>query len=119
VRKALRAMSAPVHQIAAAIQRADPHFLTSLPEIGKQTAAQIVVQLRGKLERFCRPSEAPTPAAEMTEAQRVALEILVQWGDRRADAQRWIAAAVKSNPDLADPEDIVRAAYKARAAGGA
>jgi hypothetical protein len=52
--------------------------------------------------------------AEMTDAQRVALEILVQWGDRRADAQRWIAAAVERDPALAEPDAIVRAAYRAR-----
>jgi Holliday junction DNA helicase RuvA len=114
MRKALRAMALPAHQLAAAIEHGDEHLLTSLPEIGKRTAAQIVTDLRGKLERFVVPSAAPTPMRELTDAQKVALEILVQWGDRRADAQRWISAAVEAVPNLTTPEDIVRAAYRAK-----
>jgi len=85
-RRALRAMGLPVHQLAAAIERGDVRLLTTLPEIGKKTAAQIVSELQGRVQRFLEPSAAPVPVAEMTDAQRVALEILVQWGDRRADA---------------------------------
>ncbi len=113
-RRALRAMSVPVHQLAAAIERGDVRLLTTLPEVGKKTAAQIVSELQGRVQRFVEPSAAPLPAAEMSEAQRVALDILVQWGDRRADAQRWIAAAVQADPSLAEPDAIVRAAYRAK-----
>lgn len=113
-RRALRVMSVPVHQLAAAIERGDTRLLTSLPEIGKKTAAQIITDLQGKTQRFLEPSAAPLPVAEMTDAQRVALDILVSWGDRRADAQRWIAAAVKDDPSLTGPDAIVRAAYRAK-----
>jgi Holliday junction DNA helicase RuvA len=113
-RRALRAMAVPIHQLAGAIERGDARLLTSLPEIGKKTAAQIITDLQGRTQRFLEPSAAPLPMAEMTDAQRVALEILVQWGDRRADAQRWIAAAVERDPALAEPDAIVRAAYRAR-----
>ncbi len=113
-RRALRVMSVPVHQIAAAIERADTRLLTSLPEIGKKTAAQIIAELQGQVQRFGEPSALPTPVAEMTAAQRVALEILVSWGDRRADAQRWIAAAVEAEPTLTEPDAIVRAAYRSK-----
>ena len=115
MRKALRAMQVPAHTIAGAIESGDERFLTSLPEIGKRTAAQIVVQLRGKLDGFRVPSAAPTPTSEMTHAQVVALEILVQWGDRRADAQRWISQTVELRPDLTDAEAIVRAVYRTKA----
>ncbi|MBU0638396.1 MAG: hypothetical protein KKB50_05980 [Planctomycetes bacterium] len=114
MRKALRAMSVPAYQLAGAIEQGDERFLASLPEIGKRTAGQIVAQLRGQVQRFCVPTAAPLAAAEMTDAQRVALDILVQWGDRRADAQRWIAAAVEADPRLSEPEDIVRAAYRCK-----
>jgi Holliday junction DNA helicase RuvA len=114
MRKALRAMAVPAHQLAAAIETGDDHVLTSLPEIGKKTAAQIVTDLRGKLDRFLVPSSAPLPVRELTDAQKIALDILVQWGDRRPDAQRWITAAVEADPNLKTPEDIVRAAYRAK-----
>lgn len=114
IRKGLRVMSVPTPQIAAAVQSGDARLLTSLPEIGKKMAAQIIAELQDKMRPFVVPSAAPSPAAELTEAQRVAVEILVQWGDRRVDAQRWVAAAVGADPQLADPEAIIRAAYRAK-----
>jgi holliday junction DNA helicase RuvA len=117
VRKALRAMSVPAHQIARAIENGDERALAGLPEIGKRTATHVVAQLRGKLERFLAPAAGPLPVAEMTHAQMVALDILVHWGDRRPDAQRWIAAAVEAEPELKEPEAIVRAAYRIKNAG--
>ena len=114
MRKALRAMAVPACQLAAAIENGDERVLTSLPDIGKRTAAQIVTDLRGKLERFLVPTAAPMPTRELTDAQKVALEILVQWGDKRPDAQRWITTAVEADPHLTTPEDIVRAAYRVK-----
>ncbi len=114
IRKGLRAMSVPAHQLAAAIEQGDARLLTSLPEIGKKTATQIMAELQGKLQHFVEPSAAPLPMAEMTDAQRIAVDILVQWGDRRADAQRWVAAAVEAEPRLTEPDAIVRAAYKVK-----
>jgi Holliday junction DNA helicase RuvA len=114
MRKALRAMAMPAHQLAAAIENGDERMLATLPEIGKRTAAQIITDLHGKLMRFLAPTAAPLPMRELTDAQRVALEILVQWGDKRPDAQRWITAAVEAHADLTTPEDIVRAAYRVK-----
>lgn len=114
VRRGLRAMALPVHQLAAAIEHGDTRLLTTLPEIGKKTAAQIVAELRGQAAGFLEPSAGPRPAAELTDAQRVAAEILVQWGDRRADAERWVAAAVQDEPALNEPDAIVRAAYRVK-----
>lgn len=117
-RKALRAMALPVHQLAAAIESGDELLLASLPEIGKKTARQIVTDLRGKLQRFLAPTVAPMPTRELTDAQKVALDILVQWGDKRADAQRWITMAVEADADLTTPENIVRAAYRVKHGAG-
>ena len=112
MRKALRAMAVPVHQLAAAIEHGDERLLVSLPDIGKKTAQQIIADMRGKLDAFAVPHAAPTPASELSDAQKIALDILVQWGDRRADAQRWVTAAVETDATLEAPEDIVRTAYK-------
>jgi len=114
MRKGLRAMSAPADQLAAAIEQGDVRLLTSLPEIGKKTAEHIISDLRGKLAAFQTPSTAPLPSTRLSDTQRIAVEILVQWGDRRADAEHWVAAAVDANPNLKKPEDIIRAAYAAK-----
>jgi holliday junction DNA helicase RuvA len=115
-RRGLRAMSVPAQQLAAAIEHGDTHLLTTLPEIGKKTAAQIITDLRGKLGRFLEPTAAPTPLTELTGAQRTAVDILVQWGDRRGDAQRWVALAVEADAQLTSPDALVRAAYRMKEA---
>jgi len=115
-RRALRAMTLPVPQLAAAIENGDVRLLSSLPEIGKKTAAQIVAELRGQLEPFVG-TVTPVPQVDLTDAQRVAVDILVRWGDRRADAERWVAAAVAAEPGLTEPQAIVRAAYRVKQQG--
>lgn len=113
-KRALRAMALPAHQLAAAVEQGDVGLLTSLPEIGKKTAAQIIAELRGKLAAHLLDTVPQQPAAQLNEAQQIALEILVQWGDRRADAHRWVSLAVEQDPSLSDPQDIVRAAYRVK-----
>lgn len=113
-RKALRAMALPIPQLASAIAQGDARLLTSLPEIGKKTATQIISDLRDQMEPFLDLAEAPAPPARLTDAQQTALEILVQWGDRRADAERWVAIVAEEDADLNEPEDIVRAAYRVK-----
>ena len=111
-RKALRAMRLPTPVLAAAIEHEDVALLTSLPEIGRKTAQSILHELRGSLAGFLRDAPTATPEPELSEAQKLAVEILVQWGDRRADAQRWVRQAVKDDPKLNEPQEIVRAAYR-------
>jgi Holliday junction DNA helicase RuvA len=117
-RRALRAMSVAVPQLAAAIESGDLRVLTALPEIGKKTAQQIISELQGQCAVFTTATgEMVRGPTELTAPQRVALEILVQWGDRRADAQRWVTAAVEEDPGLTEPDAIVRAAYRVKTAG--
>lgn len=114
MRKALRAMSLPSHQLAAAIEHGDDRTLSTLPEIGKRTAAQIIAQLKGKLARFLTAGAPPAPVAELNEPQRLALEMLVTWGDRPADAQRWLSRVADEHPDLTEPDQLVKAAYRVK-----
>lgn len=115
IRRGLRAISVPVAQIAAAIEQGDVRLLTGLPEIGKKTATTIVSEMQGDLDAFLDATTQPaaTPP-RLSDAQRLAVEILAQWGDRRADAEQWVAAAVTQNASLAETDDIVRAAYKVK-----
>src|SRR5262245_5963716 len=52
VRKAMKALVRPIKEIADAIQRQDPKWLTSLPGIGPATAEQLVASLRRKVTKF-------------------------------------------------------------------
>ena len=114
MRKALRAMSLPSHQLAAAIESGDDRTLSTLPEIGKRTAAQIIAQLKGKLTRFVTQGAPLAPVAELNQPQRLALEMLVTWGDREADAQRWLSTVALEHPDLTEPDQLVKAAYRVK-----
>ena len=71
-------------EVAGAIQAKDSRFLVDLPEIGKRTAEQIVAELHGKVEAFL--GAAPHPMAELSGAGEEAVSVLVQLGERRADA---------------------------------
>src|SRR5215813_2998711 len=63
VRKAMKALVRPIREIADAIQRQDPKWLTSLPGIGPATAEQIVATLRRKVTKFALMATVPSGAA--------------------------------------------------------
>jgi Holliday junction DNA helicase RuvA len=69
VKKALKAMSRPVQEIANAISREDGKWLTTLPGIGATTAEQIVTTLKRKVTKLAftsAPAELGTlPAGEV------------------------------------------------------
>lgn len=114
VRKGLRALAAPVARIAAWIESGDAVALAQLPGIGRRMADQIVAELRGKVQAHAF-AQGTTPAAvesSLAPEQRDAIEVLVAWGDSRADAQRWIARAGQLHDDLKTPEAWVKAAYR-------
>jgi Holliday junction DNA helicase RuvA len=110
MRKALRAMAKPPAWIADVIERGDVKLLATLPEVGKRTADQLVASLKGKLQRFAVLQTLPA-GTPLTQAQREALEILLQLGERRAEAAE-LVARVSVDKALTDPARIVEAVYK-------
>lgn len=118
MRRALRLMGVPVRVLAAALVQADTRTLTSLPEVGRKTATQLIADLQEPARAFIdAPVAAVAAPSPLNDAQRVALDILVQWGDRRADAERWIAEVCAGDAQLVAPDDIVRAAYRLKQMG--
>ncbi len=121
IRKALRALSEPVRRVASWIEQGDTKQLSKLSGIGKRGAELIVATLRGKLEDLALPAEGATAAAAiegdglvLSQAQRDAMEVLIAWGDPRAEAQRWLERAAQLHPDLDEAGEWVRAAYKVK-----
>jgi Holliday junction DNA helicase RuvA len=118
-RRALRALALSVEQIAAAIVDRDLAVLQSLPEIGRRTAETIVTTLRDKVQPFVSGSyEPPTtarrpraavdtdlPATPQVAIAREALEVLLQLGENRTDAVRWIDQALVAAEDTDRPDD--------------
>ncbi|MBX3356542.1 MAG: hypothetical protein KF724_12670 [Phycisphaeraceae bacterium] len=69
-RKALRALQMPFGMVAELIVRRDVSMLTTLPEIGRRTAEAIVVELKGKAERFASLGvDGPAPGQVQSQVQ--------------------------------------------------
>ena len=115
VRKALRAMVRPVAEVAAAIQSKDAKMLVALPEIGARTAETIIAALHGKVEQFAGAVAAGPP--EMPEAAEEAISVLVQLGERRADAAALVGRVLAVEPNALTPETIIQHAYRLKAVG--
>jgi Holliday junction DNA helicase RuvA len=116
IRKALRALARPVAEVAAAIQNKDAKLLTALPEIGKRTAEQIIAELHGKVDAFAGELAA-VEQAQLPEAGAEAIAVLVQLGERRADAEALVERVLAVAPELDSAERILQAAYRLRAGG--
>ena len=113
MRKALKALSMPISRVASAIEAKDAKLLQSLPGVGKRLADQMVAELAGKVDEFAlaaadQRGEASGWATGHTEA----LEILLQLGERRSDAQELIERVRQVDPKMDKAEDIVQAVYR-------
>lgn len=113
IKKGLRSLSIPIATIAAAIENADDKTLMSLPSIGRRMAQQIIAELKGKLQSFAIGAEP----SRMSEAgfkpfQIEALEILIAWGERRAEAIELVELACKKHPDIKSAEALVPLVYR-------
>lgn len=124
-RRALRAMALSSEQIAAAIADRDVALLQSLPEVGRRTAETIVTTLRDKVQPFVTAAYQPpapkskskgkgptagpqaddSPAAPRVRVAREALEVLLQLGENRIDAVRWIDQALIGAEEDPRPQD--------------
>jgi len=115
-RKALRAMAKPPAEIAAAIANKDAKLLATLPEIGKRTAETIIAELSGKVDQFAAGPFA-APVEELPKAASDALAVLVQLGERRADAAALIERVLAVAPELESAEEIIQHVYRLKAGG--
>ena len=115
VRTALQALARPVGEIAAAIQRKDATFLTALPGIGPRTAERIVADLHGKVEDFARQVPASAYQVELPDDAAEAVAVLVQLGERHADATALVQRVLAVAPEVQSAEDIIQYVYRLKA----
>jgi len=114
IRKALRALARPPAEIAAAIQNKDTRLLVALPEIGKRMAERLITELSGKVDAFAGEIAAEA-RAEIPEAADEAVAVLIQLGERRADAVALVERVLAVAPELDSPEEILQQVYKLKA----
>jgi Holliday junction DNA helicase RuvA len=117
VRKALKALTISTAKMAGAIEAGDAKSLSKLPGIGARAADQIVAELKGKVGSFVFGQDGdvvPEAAVTWSDAQKDAIEVMVALGERRVDAERWLARAGQLAPETETADEWVRLAYRVR-----
>lgn len=121
VRKAMKALVRPIREIADAIQRQDPKWLTTLPGVGPSTAEQIVATLRRKVTKFAlmapHTSEgAAAPAAPQAVVDGNVLEdayqALLSVGHGPQEARERLDKVLAGGKKFANVEEILLAIYQ-------
>ncbi len=113
MKKGLKALSLPIAEIAAAIENGDEKMLLALPSVGKRMSQLLVAELRGKLLDFAAPAMTVTGSQnEFTRTQTEALEILIAWGEKRAEALELIKNAQERHPEIDSAEELVPLVYR-------
>jgi len=118
-RKAIKALVRPIKEIADAIQRQDPKWLTTLPGVGAATAEQIVATLRRKVTKFAlmapihETDEADAPQTTVDgnlieDAYRALLTVGLSPGD----ARNMLDKALATGKSFESVEGIMLAIYK-------
>jgi Holliday junction DNA helicase RuvA len=85
-KKALKALSRPVKEVADAIQRQDAKWLSTLPGVGTQTAEKIIAALRRKVTRFALMPAAAGAAVAGADGAAAAPAMATVAGDVLEDA---------------------------------
>jgi Holliday junction DNA helicase RuvA len=114
IKKGLRSLSIPIATIAAAIENGDDKTLMSLPLVGRRMTQQIIAELKGKLQSFAAGAESRPggTGAGFKPFQTEALEILIAWGEKRAEAMELVELACRKHPDISSAEALVPLVYR-------
>jgi Holliday junction DNA helicase RuvA len=119
VRKALKALARPVHDIADAIQRQDSKWLTSLPGIGAATADAMLTTLRKKVTKFAQmpTGDGARPRADAAAGQVIedAYAALIGLGLNPIDARTRLDSALSSGQNYPSVEALLAAIFSRKA----
>ncbi|MBL8816610.1 MAG: Holliday junction DNA helicase RuvA [Planctomyces sp.] len=115
VKKALRAMTRPVREIAVAIEEQDVKGLSTLPGVGPAVAERIIAKLRRKMTKFALMIAASLPAASAESAvdfMAEAYEALLSVGHSPQDARTRLETVMESKKKFKSVEDILAEIYQ-------
>ncbi|MEZ6134972.1 MAG: Holliday junction branch migration protein RuvA [Pirellulaceae bacterium] len=114
VKKALRAMTQPVQDIAIMIEQQEAKGLSALPGIGPSTAEKIIAKLRRKMPKFALLVRRESPAGEQLKDGVVedTFHALLALGHVESDARQLIEQALAGGGKFKDTESLIQAIYK-------
>jgi Holliday junction DNA helicase RuvA len=110
---ALKALTVPVGQIAAAIESKDTRMLLQLKGVGRRTAELIVAELAGKMKDFVGDSLAPVQT-RLEDFEEDAIAALVALGESKVIAHRLLDRVRQSKPKLNNPDELLREMLRMR-----
>lgn len=110
---AVRALSKSFHSIAEAIEAGDYKALSTLPGIGEKKARQIIATLQGKAGKFALIQDEEIAAEPLSkeDIETDAIEVLLQLGYRRPEAQAMVKRALES-AKCKSSEELIQTIYE-------
>lgn len=95
----------PVQRFIETVHNEDVSLLTTIPGLGKKTAARLVLELKGRLPSLDEPSAAPKDAASED-----AISALVNLGYKKQISEKAVDKAAGNGAETI--EDMIREALK-------
>jgi Holliday junction DNA helicase RuvA len=119
IRTAMKALARPIREIADAISRQDPKWLTTLPGIGPATAEKIVASLKRKVAKFALggpPADGKAAPASAIDPALIddAYKALLTVGHGPAEARDRLDKVLAAGKKLGSVEEILLAIYQHR-----
>ena len=114
VKKALRAMVRPVHEVATAIEEQDVKFLSTLPGIGPAVSERIIAKLRRKMARFALMTGEDLPEDGSPEHSILAeaYEALLAVGLSSPEARKKLDELADTKRKFKSVEDVFNEIYR-------
>jgi Holliday junction DNA helicase RuvA len=113
--KAVKAITLPISEIAAAIESQDINTLKRLKGIGERTAQKIIATLCGKMKKFILPSAVQkTSSADKDFYEPVSEVLMSQLGYKYSDAKQMIDDAMERKPAISTPEELFDEIFRKR-----
>jgi holliday junction DNA helicase RuvA len=110
--KAVKALTIPVSEIAAAIETKDIHKLKTLKGIGGRTAQKIIATLNGKMAKFVESTKEKELMTVEDFIYPVLDVLITQLGHKTTDAKKMIKEALERDKSISTPEGLFDEVYK-------
>ncbi len=115
---AVRALSQPMPDIAAAIDEGDLKYLKALPGIGEQRAKEIIAKLQGKMGRFglmkitAGAGSSRPVTSKASDLENEAMEVLLQLEYKKDEAKEMLRKAFSRKPSVSTIEELLNEVYR-------
>ena len=110
---AVRALTRSFHSVAEAVEAGDHKALSTLPGIGEKKARQIIATLQGKAGKFALLQDEDIAAEPIPkdDIETDAVEVLLQLGYKRVEAQSMVKRALESAKPKSS-EELIQTIYE-------